>query len=54
MIPPPGTNDVEGCECLFPDSVFFGVDGKPLFVAKSDRNDRMIAVTHRLGLSDIR
>ena len=35
MIAP--TSEVDGCECLFPDSVFFGEDGKPLFVAKSDR-----------------
>ena len=52
MIAP--TNDVEGCECIFPDSVFFGEDGKPMFVARSDARGRMVAVTNRLGLQEIR
>ena len=52
MIAP--SSDVEGCECIFPDSAFFGEDGKPIFVAKSDGRGRMAAVTHRLGLQEIR
>lgn len=52
MIAP--TSEVDGCECIFPDSVFFGEDGKPMFVAKSDRNDKMTSQTHRLGLQDVR
>ena len=48
------TSDVDGCECIFPDSAFFGEDGKPMFVAKSDARGRMVAVTNRLGLQEIR
>jgi hypothetical protein len=46
--------EMEGCDCLFPDTVFFSEDGKPSFIAKSDKNDKLTAVTNRLGLSDIR
>jgi hypothetical protein len=52
MIAP--SSDVEGCECIFPDSAFFGEDGKPIFVARSDGRGKMVAVTHRLGLQEIR
>mgnify|MGYP002804483639 CR=1 FL=1 len=52
MMAPSG--DMEGCSCLFPDSVFFSEDGKPSFIAKSDKNDKLSTVTNRLGLSDIR
>lgn len=48
------SSEVEGCECLFPDSVFFSEDGKPTFITKCDKNDKLSAVTNRLGLSDIR
>lgn len=48
------SSEMEGCSCLFPDSVFFGEDGKPSFIAKSDKNDKLSTVTNRLGLSDIR
>ena len=48
------SSDMEGCSCLFPDSVFFSDDGKPSFIAKSDKNDKLSTVTNRLGLSDIR
>ena len=47
-------SEMEGCECLFPDSVFFGEDGKPSFIAKSDKNDKMTQVTKNLSLQDIR
>jgi hypothetical protein len=33
MLPP--NADLEGCEVLFPDSVFFGDDGYALFIARS-------------------
>ena len=40
MLPP--TLDLEGCEIKFPDSVFFGDDGKPIFIAKTDKDGKMV------------
>jgi hypothetical protein len=33
MLPP--SVDLEGCEVLFPDSLFFGDDGAAMFIARS-------------------
>ena len=54
LLPP--SLDLEGCEVLFPDSVFFGDDGKPIFVAKTDKDGRMILINqpNKLGLTDIK
>lgn len=54
LLPP--TLDLEGCEIKFPDSVFFGEDGKPVFIAKTDKDGKMVQITQasKLGLSDIR
>ena len=49
--------DMEGCECLLPDTAFFGDDGKPLFIAKTDsKTGKIISISaqNRLGLQDIR
>jgi len=52
----PPTLDLEGCDIKFPDSVFFGDDGKPIFIAKTDKDGKMVSITQssKLGLSDIR
>ena len=69
LLPP--SIDLEGCEILFPESVFFGGDthiqekkedredpmnGKPIFIAKTDKDGKMISITQqsKLGLGDIR
>ena len=49
--------ELEGCGCLFPDSVFFGDDGKPMFIAKTDsKTGNIISITNqnKLVLQDIR
>lgn len=40
----PPSLDLEGCEIMFPDSVFFGTDGKPAFVAKTEQG-KMTSIT---------
>jgi len=52
----PTSFDLDGCEIKFPDSVFFGDDGKPVFIAKTDKDGKMVQITQssKLGLSDIR
>lgn len=65
LLPP--SIDLEGCEILFPESVFFGgeirkderedpMNGKPLFIAKTDKDGKMISITQqsKLGLGEIR
>lgn len=54
LLPP--SLDLEGCELKFPDSVFFGEDGKPQFIAKTDKDGKMICVNqpNRLTTTDIR
>lgn len=36
--------DLEGCEVLFPDSLFFTEDGKPDFIAKTDKEGKILAI----------
>jgi len=36
--------DLEGCECLFPDSLFFTEEGKPDFWAKTDKDGKISAI----------
>ena len=36
--------DLEGCECLFPDALFFTEDGKTDFVAKTDKDGKISAI----------
>ena len=36
--------DLEGCECLFPDALFFTDDGKADFVAKTDKDGKLSAI----------
>ena len=52
----PHSLELEGCEVLFPDSVFFGEDGKPAFIARTDREGKLYSVWQpsKLGLQDIR
>jgi len=55
LLPP--ALEVDGCELLFPDSLFFDESGKALFVAKTDNKDgKMMKVDqpNKLGLSDVR
>ena len=34
---------MEGCEIKFPDSAFFREDGKPMFIARTDKDGKMIS-----------
>lgn len=43
LLPP--SIDVEGCEVLIPESVFFGDDGRPLFIVKTDKDGKISAIT---------
>jgi len=54
LLPP--SLDLEGCEVLFPDSIFFGEDGKPMFLAKTDKDGKMSSINqpNKLGLSELR
>lgn len=36
--------DLEGCECLFPDTLFFTEEGKPDFWAKTDKDGKISAI----------
>lgn len=36
--------DLEGCEVQFPDSLFFTEDGKPDFIAKTDKEGKITAI----------
>lgn len=52
----PQTIDLEGCEIRLPETAFFGDDGKPLFVAKTDKDGKLTSVnqTNKLQLINIR
>jgi hypothetical protein len=41
LLPP--SLDLEGCELLFPETVFFG-DDKPIFIAKTDKDGKMFEI----------
>jgi hypothetical protein len=47
----PQTIDLEGCEVKFPETAFFGEDGKPALMAKTDKDGRMTSVTQTTKLS---
>ena len=36
--------DLEGCEVLFPDTLFFNDEGKPDFWAKTDKDGKISAI----------
>ena len=36
--------DLEGCEVLFPDALFFTEEGKPDFIAKTDKDGKISAI----------
>ena len=52
----PPSIDLEGCEVIFPDSLFFQEDGKPDYWGKTDYNGKFMSIRNqnKLGLSDIR
>lgn len=52
----PQTIDLEGCEIRMPETAFFGDDGKPVYVAKTDKDGKltMINQTNKLQLINIR
>lgn len=54
LLPP--SPDLEGCEVQFPDSVFMGDEGKPIFIAKTDKEGKLVSITqsNKLGLTEIR
>lgn len=54
LLPP--SLDLEGCEILFPDSLFFDDSGKAAFVAKTDKEGKMLCMNqpNKMGLNDIR
>ena len=54
LLPP--SLDLEGCEIRFPDTVFFGDTDKPLFIAKTDKDGKMIKIeqTNKLLLTKIK
>lgn len=35
LLPPPKTQDLDGCEMIFSDTCFFTDEGKPVFIAKT-------------------
>jgi len=50
LLPP--TAELEGCHIgYFPDTVFFTEDGKPEFIAKTDKEGKMIKITQPAKLS---
>jgi len=36
--------DLEGCECLFPDALFLTEEGKPDYIAKTDKDGKISAI----------
>jgi hypothetical protein len=41
LLPPKDTFDLEGCEIRFPDTAFFGADGKPTVIVKTDKDGKL-------------
>ena len=52
----PPSIELEGCEVIFPHSVFFGDDGKPAFICQTDKDGKLMSVSqqNKLGLQEIR
>jgi hypothetical protein len=49
------TEKIKGAQLLFPDTVFFE-EGKPLFIARIDKDGCLIKITqpNKLGLQEVR